>query len=61
MIMDLQELLRFAIEHNASDVHVQAGVSPMLRIAGQMRAVDAPPLTDEQARDFVRSIVPSHR
>jgi len=59
--MNLQELLRFAVEHDASDVHVQAGVSPMLRIAGQMRAVDAPPLTDEQARDFVRASVPSHR
>jgi twitching motility protein PilT len=59
--MDLQELLRFAVEHDASDVHVQAGVSPMLRIAGQMRAVESAPLTGEQAREFVRSIAPPDR
>jgi len=56
--MDLQELLRFAVENGASDVHIQALSAPMLRMAGQMRAVDAEPLTEDQARAFVASIAP---
>jgi twitching motility protein PilT len=57
--MDLQPLLRFAVEHDASDVHLHAGLSPNLRIGGILRATKQPPLTDEQVRDFIGSIVPA--
>jgi twitching motility protein PilT len=56
--MDLDKLLQFAVEHGASDVHIQAGAPPMLRIGGQPRFVEGPPLTDEQTRQFVRALVP---
>ncbi len=56
--MDLHELLRFAVESKASDLHLQAGSVPMLRIEGQTRFIEAPPLTEEQTRDFVTSILP---
>ena len=36
--MDFQPLLRFAVEHDASDVHLQAGLPPNLRIGGILRA-----------------------
>lgn len=57
-IMDLNELLRFAVESKASDLHLQAGSVPMLRIEGQSRFIESPPLTDAQTRDFVLSILP---
>ena len=58
--MDLQQLLRFAVEHNASDVHVQAGLPPHLRMGGILKAVNQPPLADEAVRNFIASIVPPH-
>lgn len=56
--MDLRSLLKFGVEQNASDVHVQAGLSPRVRIGGIMRAVKLPPPTDEQVRHFIASIAP---
>src|SRR5207245_6039118 len=50
-----------AVEQGASDLHVQAGAPPMLRIGGQPRFVDGPALTSEDTRQFVFSIVPRKR
>ncbi len=56
--MDLQQLLRFAVEKSASDVHIQAGLPPRVRIGGIIRAVDLPVVSDEVAREFIASIAP---
>lgn len=56
--MDFETLLRFAVEHDASDVHIQAAVPPRMRIAGQVRAVEMDAVTNEQLRDFIASIAP---
>ena len=45
--MEFQKLLAFAVEHDASDIHIQADVAPMLRIAGQVRALEMDTATDE--------------
>ncbi len=45
--LELRRLLETAIRVNASDVHVQHGAPPMLRVDGKVRAVDCPPLTRE--------------
>jgi len=58
--MDFQQLLRFAVEHNASDVHLQAGLPPHLRIGGILKPVNQPPLADEPVRAFIASIAPAH-
>ena len=56
--MDLIELLHAAVKNNASDVHLQAGAPPSMRIAGQIRSVKGTALTSEQVRQFVSSIAP---
>jgi len=56
--MDLEDILRFAVEQGASDVHLQAAAPPTLRIAGQMRRLEAEPVTDERARSLIASILP---
>jgi twitching motility protein PilT len=56
--MDFPLLLKFAVEHNASDVHLQAGLPPRVRIIGSLRAVEQPGLTDEQVREFIAAIAP---
>ncbi len=59
--MDLQNLLRFAVANNASDIHLQAGSAPMVRIHGQMRNVDLPVLSPADARRAVASLMPPGR
>jgi twitching motility protein PilT len=56
--VDLDKLMQFAVEHGASDLHIQAGAPPMLRIGGQPRFVEGPALTGEDTRQFVSSILP---
>jgi twitching motility protein PilT len=42
-----------------SDLHLQAGAAPMVRIGGDLRALETPALTDEQIREFTRQIAPA--
>src|SRR6185436_9506453 len=56
--MDFNKLLTFAVQQNASDIHIQAGLKPILRLGGVIRATDAPPTTDEQVRAFITAMAP---
>ena len=56
--MDFMALLRFSVDHNASDIHVQAGLPPHVRMGGILKAINQPPLTDEEVRAFIASLVP---
>ena len=56
--MDFQQLLRFGVQHDASDIHIQAGLPPIVRIGGIIRATDRPRISDEQVRQFIASIAP---
>ncbi|WP_434358517.1 type IV pilus twitching motility protein PilT [Parasalinivibrio latis] len=42
--MDITELLDFSVKHNASDLHLSAGVPPMVRVDGDVRKLSVPPL-----------------
>ena len=55
--MEFTEILRFAVEQGASDVHVQTAAPPMLRISGEMRRMDMDPVTEEQAQSWITSIL----
>ena len=57
--MDFQMLMRFAAEKDASDIHIQTGLSPKVRIQGTLHTVDQPALTDEDVRQFITSIAPA--
>jgi twitching motility protein PilT len=39
MLLDFEALLRLAVEHNASDIHLKVGSSPMLRVDGRLERV----------------------
>ncbi len=54
--MDFDQLIRFGVEQGASDVHLQTGAAPLLRINGQIRTVDAPPVAGPALRQFILSI-----
>jgi twitching motility protein PilT len=50
-------LLRFAVQQSASDLHLSAGESPMLRIHGDMFRVDLPALTPEDTHRLIFDIM----
>lgn len=59
--MEFASLLRFAVEHGASDVHIQSAAAPMLRLAGQMRSVEGPALSREDVLGLLQTILPAGR
>jgi twitching motility protein PilT len=56
--MDVKKLLQFAVENGASDIHVQAGSAPMIRLGGQPRFLDGPALTGEDTSQIVAQLAP---
>ena len=43
-MVDIAQLLAFAVKNNASDLHLSAGVPPMIRVDGDMKRINMPPL-----------------
>jgi len=56
--MNFDQLIRIAVEQGASDVYLQTGALPPLRINGQIRTVESPAITGETLRQFIVSIKP---
>ncbi|MDA0148551.1 type IV pilus twitching motility protein PilT [Vibrio sp. LaRot3] len=55
--MDIAELLDFSVKHNASDLHLSAGVSPMVRIDGEVRKLSMPELAHADVHRLVFEIM----
>lgn len=55
--MDINELLTFSFEQGASDLHLSAGVPPVIRIDGEMRRVNSPALTQADVQRLIYSIM----
>ncbi len=55
--MDVRDLLRTAVESNASDLHLVVGSPPTLRIDGVLAALEMPVLTGEDTKKMVYSIL----
>jgi len=57
MPVDLTTLLKFAKEQGASDLHVSAGMVPMVRIRGDMVRINMPALSREEAHTAIVSVM----
>ena len=55
--MDIAELLDFSVKHNASDLHLSAGVPPMIRIDVEVRKLGVPALTHAEVHHLVFDIM----
>lgn len=55
--MDLTQLLAFTMQNNASDLHLSAGSPPIIRVNGQMKRVKADPLSSDDIRNMLYSIM----
>ena len=55
--MDISELLIFVQKENASDLHLSAGESPMVRIHGEMKRIEMPPISKENLHMMLYDIL----
>jgi len=55
--MKLEQILKAMLKHNASDLHIQAGSPPTLRIDGTLTAIESPPLSAADATELIYSIL----
>ncbi|HEX7029006.1 MAG TPA: type IV pilus twitching motility protein PilT [Gammaproteobacteria bacterium] len=57
MAVDIAQLLAFGVKNGASDLHLSAGVPPMIRVDGDMRKINMPPLEHNDVHDMVYDIM----
>jgi twitching motility protein PilT len=58
----LEDILKFGVQRNCSDVHLKAGAPPLFRLYGDLYpATNVPPLTPEDTRRLVYSILPDEK
>ncbi|BAJ01015.1 type IV pilus twitching motility protein PilT [Shewanella violacea] len=55
--MEITELLAFSVKHKASDLHLSAGVSPMIRVDGEVRKINLPALDHQGVHGLVYDIM----
>ena len=55
--MDLTQLLAFTMQNDASDLHLSAGSPPITRSSGQLKRVKADPLSSDDIRTMLYSIM----
>lgn len=54
-MLDMKELLAFAVEQNVSDVHIAAGIPPKFRVNGRLTDVEMAPLTPQEVAEALGS------
>ena len=55
--MDITELLDFSVKHNASDLHLSAGVPPMVRVDGDVRKLSLPVLDNNGVHRLIFDVM----
>ncbi|MCH7695292.1 MAG: type IV pilus twitching motility protein PilT [Proteobacteria bacterium] len=55
--MDIGELLAFSVKNGASDLHLSAGLPPMIRVDGDIRRINVPPLDHKEVHDMIYDIM----
>src|SRR5712671_6213209 len=55
--MDIAELLAFAVKNKASDLHLSSGLPPMIRVHGDIRRINLPPMEHEDVHAMVYDIM----
>ena len=58
MELDFADVLTQTVALNASDLHMTVGSPPMVRVRGELRALDNyPPLSSKDTRDLIYAIL----
>jgi twitching motility protein PilT len=55
--MNLDDLLAFSVKHGASDLHLSAGLPPMIRVDGDVRRINLPEMPHKKVHSLVYDIM----
>ena len=55
--MDITQLLAFSVKNDASDLHLSAGLPPMIRVHGDVRRINVEPLDHKAVHAMVYDIM----
>jgi twitching motility protein PilT len=55
--MDITELLGFSVKQGASDLHITAGMPPLIRVDGDMRKISVPPMDHKEVHALIYEIM----
>jgi twitching motility protein PilT len=55
--MDITELLAFSAKQNASDLHLSAGLPPMIRVDGEVRRINVPAMEHKEVHSLTYEIM----
>lgn len=55
--MDIADLLAFSVKNAASDLHLSAGLPPMIRVDGDVRRINVPPLDNKMVHNMIYDIM----
>jgi len=55
--MDISELLAFSVKNKASDLHLSAGLPPMIRVDGDIRRINIPALDHKEVHALIYDIM----
>ena len=55
--MDISELLAFAFKQNASDLHLSAGLPPLIRVDGEIKRINVDALDDRTVHNMIYDIM----
>ncbi len=55
--MDITELLTFMVKNKSSDMHLSAGLPPMIRVDGDIRRVNIPDLEHKEVHGLIYDIM----
>ena len=59
--IDITELLKFGVQSGASDLHLSAGLPPMMRVHGDVKQLNFPPLEHKYVHAMVYDIMNDHQ
>ncbi|HFC7290821.1 TPA: type IV pilus twitching motility protein PilT [Neisseria meningitidis] len=59
--MQITDLLAFGAKNKASDLHLSSGISPMIRVHGDMRRINLPEMSAEEVDNMVTSVMNDHQ
>jgi len=56
-MVEIKNILAHAVERQASDVHINVGLRPIIRVNTELIETNFPEITDEDAKEIVRSLI----
>ena len=57
MAVEIDQLLAFAVKNKASDLHISAGVPPMIRVDGDVKRINMPALSHKEVHSMIYDIM----